>query len=74
MGLVCKLEDDLIPPDKWRELYNQMPLECQRIVDGPNHYPVGIAKNDELGWFIMTTGQGPVVMWSEKNGFTKINY
>ena len=66
MGFVCKLEDDLISPKKWKELYDEMPPECKRQVDGPNHYPTGIGRNEELGWFVMATGQGPILMWSEK--------
>jgi hypothetical protein len=68
MGFVCKLEDDLIDPDKWEDLYDKMPPECQAIVDHPEEQggPTGIGRNEKLGWFIMCSGQGPFPHWSEK--------
>jgi len=65
MGIICKLENDLIYPEKWKSLYNKMPKECQKIVNGPPEC-IGIGKNKKLGWFIMGSGQGPCLLWSEK--------
>ena len=67
MGIVCKLEDDLIDPDKWADLYNQMPIKCKELVDEPLCC-LGIGQNEKLGWFIMGSGQGPSLLWQEKNG------
>ena len=64
MGIVCRLEDDLIHPDKWKDLYDETPEECQEVVDGPAQ-SLGIGYNDNLGWFIMGFGQGPSLCWSE---------
>ena len=66
MGIVCRLEDDLIHPDIWAELYNQMPLECKEVVDEPP-CGLGIGRNEKLGWFIMGSGQGPCLLWQEKS-------
>ena len=65
MGIICKLEDDLIAPDRWQNLLNEMPKECQKVA---NKAPqgLGIGKNKKLGWFIMGSGQGPQLCWSEK--------
>jgi len=65
MGIVCKLEDDLIPPEKWNLFYNNMPKECQEVADAPLEC-IGIGKNDKLGYFIMGSGQGPCLLWKEK--------
>ena len=65
MGKVCKLEDDLIHPNQWKGLYDQMPKECKEIVDDRPEC-LGIGKNDKLGWFIMGSGQGPTLCWSEE--------
>lgn len=58
-------ENDLIHPDKWPELYDQMPDECREVVDGPPDV-IGIGRNEKYGWFIACSGQGPFVAWSER--------
>jgi hypothetical protein len=62
------LERDLISPEKWQQLYNEMPNECREIVD--NHSfddgPIGIGRNEIYGWFILASGQGPFLVWKEK--------
>ncbi len=63
--MVDNRENDLISPEKWKELYDQMPKECQEVVDGPPEC-LGIGRNEKLGWFIMGSGQGPCLLWSEK--------
>jgi len=65
MGIVNKLEDDLIHPDKWKDLYREMPMKCKEVVDGVSDC-IGIGKNRKHGWFIMMSGQGPSMYWSEK--------
>ena len=65
MGFVWDLEDDLIHPDLWDALYSSMPKECKEVVDGPPDC-IGIGYNDEYGWFILGSGQGPYLCWSEK--------
>lgn len=63
--VVGDLEGDLISPEKWQELYAEMPKICQEVVDQSSDQCIGIGKNDKLGWFIMGSGQGPVLLWSE---------
>jgi hypothetical protein len=66
MGLVCDLEDDLIPPKDWARLYGEMPEECQKVVMDDEEL-IGIGRNAEIGWFIMCGGpQEPFLVWSEK--------
>jgi hypothetical protein len=76
MGL-AEFEGDLVATDRWEYLYGEMPPECQRLVDEwaecetamefiqKQGGPVGIGRNDELGWFIACCGQGPFIAWSE---------
>lgn len=69
MGYVTNYEDDLIKPSEWRNFYNEMPIECQEIVDADPWSlggPTGIGRNEELGWFVCGSGQGPFLIWSEK--------
>jgi hypothetical protein len=45
-----------------------MPKICQEVVDQSSRAGaecIGIGKNDKLGWFIMGSGQGSVLLWSE---------
>lgn len=65
MGFVTNWEDDLIPSEDWKELYDQMPKECQQLVDD-DEQGVGIGRNEEFGWFTAFCGQGPIMDWSEK--------
>jgi hypothetical protein len=60
------LEKELIDPKLWRGLYFKMPQKCKEIVDGPVEC-IGIGRNKELGWFIMGSGQGPCLLWTEKD-------
>lgn len=64
MGFVCRLEDDLIDPDTWLDIYDQMPDKCKEVVDAPPQC-LGIGRNKKYGWFIMGSGQGPCLIWSE---------
>lgn len=66
MGKVAKWEDDLIHPNEWPVHYDSMPQKCKDLIDDKDVYALGIGKNEELGWFIAMSGQGPVIVWSEK--------
>jgi hypothetical protein len=61
-------ESDLIAPDQWRKLYPTMPRRCQKFVEEMEEAPdcMGLGHNDELGWFIAGSGQGPDIYWQEK--------
>jgi hypothetical protein len=65
MGKINKLENDLIPPIFWNKLYYLMPKKCREVVKGPPDC-IGIGRNKKYGWFIMGAGQGPSLLWSEK--------
>lgn len=68
MGLVANWENDLIPFEKWKELYDKMPEKCKKVVDDDSDdAPIGIGRNKEYGWFIACSGQGPFIAWTEKN-------
>ena len=60
-------EDYLIPIEKWQGLYNEMPDPCKAIVDDPENDCVGIGQHPDWGWFTACSGQGPSVMWREKD-------
>ena len=50
MGIICKLEDDLILPKYWLSLYDEMPKECQEIIDDKLcAFGIGIGRNEKLG-------------------------
>jgi len=68
MSLCANYEDDMIPSEKWRELFNEMPKKCQEFVEEMERAPdcMGLGKNEEYGWFICGSGQGTGVYWSEK--------
>jgi len=60
-------ENDLISSEKWFEFYKEMSDECKKIVDAAEGDCVGIGRNEEFGWFIGGSGQGPELLWTEKN-------
>lgn len=56
----------VIKPKQWKDLYEKMPPECQELVDGERGaLPIEIGRNDELGWFMLYTGYGPLLFWAE---------
>lgn len=67
MSKCAKFEDDLLPVELWKNFYHIMPRMCQEVVDGPPEC-LGIGRNEELGWFIAGSGQGPCICWVEKKG------
>ena len=61
-----RLERDLISSEKWPELFNQMPAECQKATtEGEPGASIGIGRNGEVGWFVLGCGQGPFLIWAE---------
>lgn len=66
MGKICKLEDDLINTEVWQKYYDEMPKKCKSVVDSKIPEGLGIGRNEKYGWFIMGSGQGPSLLWSEK--------
>jgi len=61
---VHELEKHLISPEQWKDFYSRMPRECQEVADGPSEC-LGIGFCDEYGWFILGSGQGPHICWSQ---------
>jgi hypothetical protein len=58
------LEKHMIPPERWDR---EVPPEVRvyGIEDEVVRYPVGYGRHPELGWFVISTGQGPFVVWAE---------
>jgi hypothetical protein len=62
-----ELSQYLIKPKQWKKRYAEMPPECQELVDGDRgDLLLEIGVNDELGWFILYVGYGPLLFWAEK--------
>lgn len=57
-------EKDLVPPRMWPDLVDLMPDKCREVAEGEPDC-LGIGRNQELGWFVMGSGQGPAILWSE---------
>lgn len=58
------LEQHLIEPDRWdREVPPE--VRIHGIEDEVVRYPTGYGRHPELGWFVLSTGQGPFVVWAE---------
>jgi hypothetical protein len=41
-----------------------MPKECQEA-SKETGCPIGIGRNDQVGWFVLGCGQGAFVIWVE---------
>jgi hypothetical protein len=66
---IHELEKFLISPDDWHMYYDNMPQQCQKIVDSNKEElggSTGIGYHVKTGWFILGTGQGPFLIFSEK--------
>jgi hypothetical protein len=76
-----RLERDLIGSDKWSQYYDKMHQTVREVVDNfrnPDFDPfsygcsVGVGFNEEVGLFVLGTGQGPFVMWTEDDGYVDL--
>ena len=70
MTMPIGLEKYLIDPAKWNEdesWRDVAPADIRSLVDdaGPGRPSVGLGRHPEKGWFVMVTGQGPAVAWSQ---------
>jgi len=67
--IAFEAEKHLIPLSQWRQHLPKMPEEGRAILrmemDGPSG-PTGLAKHPEHGYMILGSGQGPFIIWSEK--------
>lgn len=61
--LAMDSENDVIPTDQWYVA----PQEVQDMANeaSTEGIPAAIGKNDKLGWFILHSGQGPYIAWSQ---------
>ncbi|MGD9156858.1 MAG: hypothetical protein PVG39_00490 [Desulfobacteraceae bacterium] len=60
-----ELEKIMLPSELWKHFYDIMPKECKEVVD--NSEPlIGIGRHKKIGWYIVGSGQGPCLLWSEK--------
>ena len=76
-----RLERDLIGSDKWAEHYDDMPPTVKEVVNNfrnPDFDPfsygcsIGVGHNEEVGWFVLGCGQGPIVLWIEDEGYVNL--
>jgi len=65
MNEALRLESALIPPEFWEEHYEKMPQPCKDVVDSEPDV-IGIGWCLEVGWFVLGAGQGPHLIWKEK--------
>lgn len=63
---VFLVEKKAIPPDRWDEVPEYVKREVRGVIDDPNNrIPIAFAYDEELGWCILSTGQGPFFVWVE---------
>lgn len=60
-----KLEARMIPYEQWAEKVPEH-VRTMAEVEVKDMVPTGIAYDDERGWCIIQTGQGPYIFWSER--------
>ena len=66
---IFALEREMISRSKWRSFYNEMPAECRKIIEKEKERPsglIGLGHNEEVGYFVLMSGQGPFICWAEK--------
>lgn len=69
MGMVWKLEEDLMPIEFWDDYEHNFPDHVQKELGFSRlgmSAPIGIGWNEDTGWFCLCSGQGPFMAWSEK--------
>jgi len=64
--IAFEAESNLLPPETWDYL-DDLPEEAKRILTEPDAGgPVGLAKHREYGYIVLGCGQGPFIIWSER--------
>lgn len=75
--ITFELEKHLIPIKKWKDAANNFPENLREEImyhirwengeeqDMP--HPIGIGFRKDVGWFMLGGGQGPFIIWAEKN-------
>lgn len=66
MKNVFALEKHLINYNEWLLHENNIPKEKWDILMDKESGPTGLGYTDETGYYILGTGQGPFVIWMEK--------
>ena len=66
---VFSLEGNLINPNKWEEHKNNVPPEKWALLHDESG-PIGLGFTPETGYYIIASGQGPFVVWMEKEHST----
>ncbi len=75
--ITFELEKHLIPPDKWdKDLISKFPENLRdeieyniRWSNGEEKdmpHPIGLGFREDIGYFMIGCGQGPFIIWSEK--------
>lgn len=63
---VFDIEDYLIPPDQW-DTCGAPEKAIKLVKEGRDDgYPSALANHPDWGWFVLESGQGPCVVWSER--------
>ena len=67
--LASELEEELISPDKWdNKLLDKIPREISDdIKNETTGGPTGIGYREDVGYFVIGCGQGPFIIWLEKD-------
>jgi len=61
-----ELEHYLIDPEKWDDrLLSLIPCNIRDELEGLNPTPIGIGIHPSCGIFVLGTGQGPFIMWTQ---------
>ena len=61
------LEKDLLPSEKWKEVWLELPEIARTILSEEAGTGIGLGRNEAYGWFILfSSGQGPGFVWSER--------
>jgi hypothetical protein len=60
---VFLVEKKMIPIDRWSEVPEYVMDEVRGAIE--DRIPIGFAHDAELGWCILSTGQGPFFVWVE---------
>jgi hypothetical protein len=58
------LEKHMIAPERW-DLEVPPEVRLHGIEDEIVRYPIGYGRHPDRGWFVISGGQGPFLVWAE---------
>jgi hypothetical protein len=63
-----ELEQYLIVPDSWDKILHHIPNELhEEIRNDGRGYSIGVGYREDTGWFVLACGQGPCIIWMERD-------